>query len=175
MYLISVYFDKKTTQELDRLIKYIARNTKNDFMIKHQVPPHLTIASFESKSIEALLEAFSLTVNTLKSIPIDIVSPGALLPYVMYAAPILSMDLREMNRHINAFLMNCKDVNVGKYYQPDQWLPHITLGKTLTKEEMQIAFQTLQQYFVPVRGYVTEIGIAGTNPHTDLLRVQLKP
>ena len=54
-----------------------------------------------------------------------------------------------------------------------QWLPHITLGKKLSKEQMQEAFAVMQEQFVPMEVTVSEIGLAKTNPHQDLVRIEL--
>ena len=60
------------------------------------------------------------------------------------------------------------------YYQPFSWLPHCTIGKQLSKEEMQKALIELSVYFVPIDGYVTRIGVAKTNPHRDIKIWNLK-
>ena len=53
-------------------------------------------------------------------------------------------------------------------YQPFQWLAHTTIGKTLTREQMQAAFVVLQNSFVPFEGRVIKIGLAKTNPYTEI-------
>lgn len=174
MYLVSVYFDEKTSHELERLILRIATNTGNDFMIQHHVPPHMTISSFESKRIQPILDGFSDFSAGLQETDVQIVSPGMLLPYVLYAAPVFNEGLHDLNYRVDSFLNGFDDIKCNRYYRPYSWLPHITLGKTLTKEQMQIAFQTVQQYFVPVSGMLKEIGIAKTNPHMDIIRCSLK-
>ena len=63
---------------------------------------------------------------------------------------------------------------VSRYYKPMSWLPHITLGKTLTKEQMQMAFSVMQESFVPFEATITEIGLARVNPHSDVVRWKLK-
>ena len=67
--------------------------------------------------------------------------------------------VKDMVKHI-------PEVRMSRYYQPMQWLPHITLGKKLSKEQMQ-------ELFVPMEVTVAEIGLAKTNPHQDLIRVEL--
>ena len=63
---------------------------------------------------------------------------------------------------------------VSRYYKPMSWLPHITLGKTLTKEQMQMAFSVMQESFAPFEATITEIGLARVNPHSDVVRWELK-
>ena len=58
MYLISAYFDKNTTEQLQKYIDRIAVVTGNSFMVDNQVPPHLTLAAIEARSVDALVPAF---------------------------------------------------------------------------------------------------------------------
>ena len=48
------------------------------------------------------------------------------------------------------------------------WLPHITLAKKLSSEDMLIAFRILQKNFAPIEAKVISIGLASVNPHKDL-------
>jgi hypothetical protein len=46
----------------------------------------------------------------------------------------------------------------------------ITLAKTLTKEQMQLALSVMQDQFQVFEATVTEIGLAKVNPHEDVER-----
>lgn len=61
MYLISAYFDEHVTKGLQRLIDNIAKETGNTYMIENNVPPHLTISSFETRKPDNLKEEFMST------------------------------------------------------------------------------------------------------------------
>ena len=104
---------------------------------------------------------------------IQLVSVGVLLPYVLYAAPVLNLYLEDMVEQVHDMVKNIPEVRMSRYYQPMQWLPHITLGKKLSKEQMQEAFAVMQEQFVPMEVTVSEIGLAKTNPHQDLVRIEL--
>jgi hypothetical protein len=65
-------------------------------------------------------------------------------------------------------LQQVDGVKMSPYYQPFQWLPHTTIGKTLSKEEMQVAFQVMQDNFGVFEGEVVKIGLAKPNPHRDI-------
>ena len=66
-----------------------------------------------------------------------------------------------------------QETTISRYYKPLSWLPHVTLGKTLDKEQMQRAFQVMQESFAPFTACITEIGLAKVNPHEDVLRFKL--
>ena len=147
MYLVSVYFDKTAEHILQRYINKIAEKTGNSFMTDNNVPPHMTIS---------------------------IVSVGQLLPYVFYATPVLNGYLQDLSEKVFDEVKSIPESTVSRYYKPMSWLPHITLGKTLTKEQMQMAFSVMQESFVPFEAAITEIGLARVNPHRDVVRWELK-
>ena len=71
-------------------------------------------------------------------------------------------------------LEKIEDTIISPYYRPFQWLPHTTIGKKLSNEEMQVAFQILQNDFSLFDGTVVKIGLAKTNPYTDIISWELK-
>ncbi len=104
---------------------------------------------------------------------VSFVSIGALLPYVLYVTPVLNTYLQELSQQICSSVSQIADVRVSRFYRPMQWLPHVTLGKTLTKEQLQTAFAVMQERFVPFDGKVVSLGLAKTNPHEDLWTLAL--
>ena len=140
-------------------------------MTDNHVPPHLTIMSVEAREEKKLTEVMEQLERSLTKGQIQLVSVGVLLPYVLYAAPVLNLYLEDMIEH--DMVKHIPEVRMSRYYQPMQWLPHITLGKKLSKEQMQEAFSVMQELFMPMEVTVAEIGLAKTNPHQDLIRVEL--
>lgn len=172
MYLISVYFDDKSNKIISNYINKIAQKTGNTFMTDNHVPPHLTIMSVEARE-EKTDRGDGTVGEVLTKGQIQLVSVGVLLPYVLYAAPVLNLYLEDMIEQVHDMVKHIPEVRMSRYYQPMQWLPHITLGKKLSKEQMQEAFSVMQELFVPMEVTVAEIGLAKTNPHQDLIRVEL--
>ena len=170
MYLISVYFDDKSNKIISNYINKIAQKTGNTFMTDNHVPPHLTIMSVEAREEKKLTEVMEQLERSLTK---GQVSVGVLLPYVLYAAPVLNLYLEDMIEQVHDMVKHIPEVRMSRYYQPMQWIPHITLGKKLSKEQMQEAFSVMQELFAPMEVTVAEIGLAKTNPHQDLIRVEL--
>ena len=173
MYLVSVYFDDKSNKIISDYINKIAQKTGNTFMTDNHVPPHLTIMSVETRDEEKLTEVVKKLERYLTKGQIQLVSVGVLLPYVLYVTPVLNLYLEDMIEQVHDMVKNIPEFRMSRYYQPMQWLPHITLGKKLSKEQMQEAFAVMQEQFVPMEVTVSEIGLAKTNPHQDLIRVEL--
>lgn len=173
MYLISAYFDETTTRALQRFIEDIAAATGNDFMTGNGVPPHLTISALELRPEEepALAEAVRTLEPSRCEGAIYIAALGQLLPYVMFAAPVLNRYLQELSEEVYRRVSAIPTARVSRFYRPMSWMPHITLGKTLDKEQMQAAFAAMQHRFAPLQGRITSLGLSRTNPYRDLLRI----
>ena len=173
MYLLSAYFDDKTNRIISGYIERIAERTGNTFMTENHVPPHMTLSSIEARSEEVLLPKMEKLEKVLFSGDISVVSVGMFFPYVIYITPVLSGYLQKMSQEIYQCICEVPEVTVSRFYRPMQWLPHITLGKQLQKEEMRMAFEIMQNGFVPFEAKVTSVGLAKVNPHKDLGMIHL--
>lgn len=168
MYLVSIYFDEKTNKKIQRYINQVAENTGNRFMIEGNVPPHITISAFETQDEKAAIDALERVVDRLQQGSITWASVGQFFPYVIFLAPVLNEYLHEMSQRVYAGLSALDGVKVSPYYRPFQWLPHATIGKTLSEEQMKEAFDVLQKSFGMFEGEVVNIGLAKPNPHRDI-------
>ena len=173
MYLVSVYFDEKTNKIFNRYIRIIAEKTGNTFMTEHNVPPHMTLSSIEARSVDVLTGAIEMLRGKMEKGSVRFVSTGQLLPYVFFATPVLNDYLQTLASQVYESIKDIPETSVSRYYQPGSWLPHVTLGKTLTKEQMQTAFAVMQDNFQPFTATITEIGLAKVNPHEDVVRFEL--
>ena len=173
MYLISAYFDEHTNKIINRYMNRIAEKTGNTFMTDNSVPPHLTISSVEARNGELLIPHIEQLEDKLVRGKVQFVSVGMFFPYVMYLTPVLNGYLQQLSGQVYTAVRDIPEVNVSRVYQPMQWLPHITLGKKLSKEQMRIAFEIMQDGFAPFEGNITSIGLAKTNPHEDILKMEL--
>ncbi len=173
MYLVSIYFDEESNKCLKKYISLLSGATGNSFMIDKNVPPHLTVAAFETKDEKKAQEALERCFEGCQEGDIMWVSIGAFLPSVMYVTPVVNEYLHELSVKINDALSEVEGVKLSPYYQPFQWFPHTTLGKMLTPEQMTIAFEVLQKQFVPLKGKVKKIGLAKANPYRDLIELKL--
>ena len=174
MYLISIYFDEKANAAISRYIHHVAKESGNLFMEENQVPPHITISAFEAQDEGAVIKELEQLVSNWQQGKIQYVSVGAFFPYVLYITPVLNTYLHHMTQKIYDTFCDKEGVKISKYYRPFQWLPHTTIGKKLTKEEMQKAFEVMQRQFTVFDATVVKIGLAKTNPHRDIWMYELK-
>ncbi|MFQ8648082.1 MAG: hypothetical protein ACLR9U_04550 [Lachnospira sp.] len=184
MYLISAYFDENTNKILKHLQQKIADKTGNDFMIRNNVMPHLTISAIEARNVDVLIPAFEKVcreklqpleekgvVNVNNAI--NIVLVGQLFPRVIYAAPVLNEYMMNLSISIYNEFTTIPETNISKFYQPYSWMPHITLGKCLDKEQMKQAFAVLQDLFMLIDGWIAKIGLSTVNPYREVMSVEL--
>ncbi len=156
------------------MIDKVAKKTGNDFMIEGKVPPHITITAFETKREEEALGHLQAVASKLTQGNLRWVSIGTFLPNVIFAAPVLNEYLQNLIQIIYG-QMECVDETImNPFYKPFQWVPHTTIGKMMTKEQVQTAFAVLQEQFVPFEGTVVKIGLAKTNPYTELALFELR-
>ncbi len=173
MYLVSLYFDEKTEQKIQSFIHQVADKTGNTFMTDGNVPPHITVCEFETKQEEDVIKFLEKGVASLKQMEVQFVSVGTFLPYVIYLAPVLDKELLNISLATYMDISKIEDSSLSKFYRPFQWMPHATIGKKLSPEEMRTAFAVLQNQFGPFKGTVTKIGLAKTNPYRDIAVFEL--
>ncbi len=168
MYLISIYFDEKTNKIIEQYIKQVARETGNTFMLDAKVPPHITISGFETAKEQKVVDMLTEEVSKFQQGKLQWVTVGAFLPYVIYIAPVLNEHLHNISCAIYSGLQKVPDVSISNYYRPFQWLPHTTIGKKLSKGQLKVAFEVMQNNFGVFEGMVTKVGLAKTNPYRDV-------
>lgn len=174
MYLISAYFDKETTDKIQEYINQVAKKTGNTFMLDGRVPPHITLAAFDVDREGQITAFLEQEISQLQQGTLQWASIGTFLPYVIYLAPVLNEYLHHLSVKVNEALLQMDGVSVRPHYQPFQWIPHTTIGKKLSPEEMRTAFYVLQHQFGMFSGQVTHIGLAKTNPYENLAVFDLK-
>ena len=168
MYLISIYFDENTEKRLQGFIKSVANATGNTFMLDNHVPPHITVAAVETKYEDLLLHRVQELVKQIEIGEIQFVSAGTFHSQVIFTQPVLNEYLHKMIEIFVQELSQMEETICSPYYQPFHWLPHCTIGKQLSQEQMLQAFEVMQKQFVPVDAKVVRIGVAKTNPHRDI-------
>ena len=174
MYLISIYFDEITEKCINSYMKQIGKVTGNNLMLEGNVPPHITIAAFHVESDTIAREIFLARKESLKEGSVQWVSVGMFLPGIIYITPVLNEYLHQLSKIFAEEMKNREGILVDHRYKPFQWLPHSTLGKHLTSEQLIAALSVMQNSFAPFKGKATKIGLAKTNPYVDLEVIDLK-
>lgn len=173
MYLISAYFDDATTKKMQNFIDEVAKITGNTFIIDGKIPPHITVLEFDVKNEEEALNIFKENANSFMQGEVLFSSLGVFKKQVLYIETVLNEYLHNMSCKWDELYKELPNFTRSPYYQPFGWIPHLSLGKHLTNAQIIQAFELVLSKFEPVKGNVTRIGIAKTNPHRDLIVVNL--
>lgn len=168
MYLISIYFDEGTEKKLMSYMNQVAKHTRNDTMIAGNIPPHITISSFYAKDNETAVRVFRRIAARASGGGVHWVSVGCFFPQVLFLSPIYNEYLHQLAVIAYDEICRTEGVSSSRYYQPFEWMPHTTLGKRFTPEQLVKAFQVMQNQFAPFVGRTVKIGLAKTNPYEDV-------
>lgn len=168
MYLISLYFDNKTNKKIQILIDKVAEESGNKYMIEGKVPPHITISAFETEKEEKVVKSMDLKLKDIKEGELQWVATGVFNSQVIFLSVVLNEYLHNLSLAIYEGLEESGNVAVSKFYKPLQWLPHTTIGKKLSQDEILAAFKVLQRDFSMFSGRVTRIGLSKTKPYEEI-------
>lgn len=169
MYLVSLYFDEKTNRKLTGLMKNVAQCCGNTDMIDKTVPPHITLTAFESKERqEVLAETLGRVCSGALRGNLMWVSVAAFFPHVLYLMPVQNRYLCELSEKVCREIAMCSDTSIQECYKPFEWIPHTTVARKLSEEQMREAFAALQKAFVPFEGTVVRIGLSTGSPKREL-------
>ena len=174
MYLISLYFDEKTEDRFRSYIDQIAKTTENNAMIDGNVPPHITVSAFHTYKEETAIGIFRSVLPEITAGEVQFVSVGSFFPRVLFAGPVLNEYLHQISTSIYKEVTQYEDVVVGERTRPFAWVPHTTLGREFSQNQLYQAFEVMQKQFSPFKGKVVRIGLAKTNPYTDIATFVLK-
>lgn len=168
MYLVSLYFDERSSKKIQKLINRVSYKSGNNFMIEGCVPPHITIAAFQTDREEEIIKLLDKKIKSINSDSITWASIGVFKSSVIFLAPVLNEYLHNMSIDINAAIAEVENLKINKFYLPFQWMPHTTIAKKLNRDELILSFQELEKNFNIFNGIVTKIGLSKTNPYEDI-------
>ena len=174
MYLVSLYFDDETNKRIQGYIQNVAEKSGNRYMVEHNVPPHITISAFEACKEDEIVNVLENAVSNMNSCELQWIGIGIFKTSTLFIQPVLNEYLHDMSSTIYESIVDIPDTKISKYYQPFSWLPHATIAKQLSEEEMRKAFDVLQKSFGTFSGNVVRIELAKKNPFRVIASWELK-
>ena len=175
MYLISLYFDDAANERIQSYMNQIAKRTGNDAMHAGKVPPHITLSAFETTQESEAVAVFEDLAKAFICGEIMWCAVGIFFPHTIYLLPVMNHYLFQMSEQAYQYISQIRQVKIHQRYQPFSWIPHSTIGKQLSQTELKEAFVVMQEQFGMFRGTAVGIGLAKTNPYTDICRVWYDP
>ena len=179
-YLVSLYFDENTNKRIFKHMQAVAEVTGNQYMIVNRVPPHITVSSLEidettgNDVIKRLEDKISELLEGLPSGEVQWIGCGAFMNSVLYLSLVLNTYLQDIMQRVYDAVSECPAAEISRFYQPFQWLPHTTIGKKMTAEELVKGFETVQVNFRVLQGKVVKVGLAKVSPYDEIAVWNLK-
>ncbi len=173
MYLVSLYFDDEASRKIQWLIDKTSYKSGNNFMIDGKVPPHITIASFQTDQEKKAVEILDKIIRDIRGGTITWASIGVFKSSVLFIAPVLNEYLHNLSENINDGISLIGNISISKYYLPFQWMPHTTIAKKLNRDQLLKAFKELEKNFTIFSGRATKIALSKTNPYEDIITWEL--
>jgi 2'-5' RNA ligase len=168
-YAITLYFDEKTEEIINSLIKKIANKTGNKYMVDNKIPPHITISLFQyNGKIDTVMGIIENNISLFNRKNIVIASIGIFNPSVLFIAPVINDYLIELNRKVNEIININDEILLDRNYIKNQWIPHISLGVKLNEKELINGVKTLVKNFKILDIGIDRVGFAKCNPYKDI-------
>lgn len=178
-YSVSLFFDEKSTAELLDFILQVAQITKNDYVVKNNIPPHITLGMFKATKNQEwqLVEIiqkfnsefqpiFEKKENVLCFEKLDILKNKiAFLSFAANQSIIFELNQKLHNSLLPDFPAACNNL-----YLPQVFFPHCTVATGLSKTHLAL-FQDAQnknQMKIPKFVHVSKISLAIRHPYQEL-------
>ncbi|MGN1276383.1 MAG: hypothetical protein ACI4UK_05275 [Floccifex sp.] len=147
MYTVSLFFDEQTNIFFNQLIHKIEQKIH----VSYSIPVHLTLAASYKK----------IDVKPVSSFEMEFVSI-CLLKGTICVIPVFDDLLYNVYKEVHSY---CKEENCHVFYSKGKYFPHVTLAKHLNAEQIQMAYQSIQNDFVPFKAKVIKMAISQTKPY----------
>lgn len=170
-YAIVMYFEDET-KKIQSLIDTTALACGNTYMKDTEIPPHITICSFNASNKENVIKQFLNIDKQIETGYVFFASIGVFNPYVLFISPVLNEYLFNSSDILNKYYKSsAEDLDIN--YTPYNWVPHCTVACTLTSDQLQNAFCSLQGEFKAFGGRTTKLVLARCNPYFELCELEL--
>lgn len=168
MYLISLYFDEKSTILLQKHQSEIEKGTQQYFLSQKKIPVHMTLSTTSEIDESLLIDYINESISQFKTGMIDLVFIGSFSKNTIFLAPVYNEYLHNLSKKINHLISLVSHQKKDNRYQPFHWQPHITLARKLDEKQLLTAFQILNQLFEPFQIKVTRIALSSSQPYHDI-------
>lgn len=178
-YSVSLFFDEKSTAELLDFILQVAQITKNDYVVKNNIPPHITIGMFKATKnqewqlveiIQNFNSEFQLIFEKKENVlffeKLDILKNKiAFLSFAANQSIIFELNQKLHNSLLLDFPAACNNL-----YLPQVFFPHCTVATGLSKTHLALLqdVQNKNQMKIPKFVHVSKISLAIRHPYQEL-------
>ena len=178
-YSVSLFFDEKSTVELSNFILQVAQITKNDYVVKNNIPPHITIGMFKAtKNQEGQLVEIIKKINSdfqpifeKKENVLCFEKLGTLKNKIAFLSFATKQSLIfTLNQKLHNSLMPDFPAACNNMYLPQVFFPHCTIATGLSKTQLALLqdAQNKNLIKIPKSVQVAKISLAIRHPYQEV-------
>lgn len=178
-YSVSLFFDEKSTVELSNFILQVAQITKNDYIVKNNIPPHITIGMFKAtKNQEGQLVEIIKKINSdfqpifeKKENVLCFEKLGTLKNKIAFLSFATKQSLIfSLNQKLHNSLMPDFPAACNNMYLPQVFFPHCTIATGLSKTQLALLqdAQNKNLIKIPKSVHVAKISLAIRHPYQEV-------
>jgi 2'-5' RNA ligase len=167
-YAITLKLDAEAAAFVVAMWERLASRGVSDEAVRLGYPPHLTLGLFsDAADLERLVPIVRDGASRWRNLPISLASlgwfPGA--PGVLFLAPVVTPALLALHREL---LTSLPSEHIDPLYQPDHWVPHVTLAAGLS--DPIAAVSALELPRLPIAAVLDTIDVVRFPPVEVLAR-----
>lgn len=140
MYLVTAYFDQKTSQCFSDLMEKLEVNCGNSFMKDNNILPHMTLIQFHTREDEeTVVSAFEKINLPEEGFSVQFGKLFSGIPGVACIPVMKSKFLLDFHKIVYDCFESIPQTIMDRHYSPEIFFPHVTVGKRLSEEQRNFA------------------------------------
>ncbi len=173
-YRIELGFDDKGENRIRNYWEKLKENKLNSYMIDSKSTPHISLAVYsdilagrfedELRRFSRLIKPFEVRFFGFGIFPTD--------ERVLYLTPKVSKYMIRVHEDFNQHFVDFND-SINPYYLPENWVPHCTLGRNFSENNIKQAIEELSKDFNPFAVKVSKISAVEFFPSRELFTFKL--
>ncbi len=170
-YSIELYFEKRFDDKIRLLWNKLKELGLPSVFKDINSKPHLSLAVLENIDENNVSEAFDTFIKNYTSFELDFneISLFEGLENAVYLAPARNTNLFHFQRCLYDLLRDL-DFKVLERYEPENWIPHASLSKELSKEDAIKTIEICKNFDLTGKVNVIEAGIIEFRPRREIVK-----
>lgn len=165
MYLVTAYFDEETFRRCSKLMEKIELKCENSFMKDNNIPPHMTLIQFHTREDEeAVVSAFEKVIWPENGFDVQFEKSFSGIPGVACVSVVKNDFLQDFHRMVFECFESIPQTIMDRHYSPENYFPHVTVGKMLSDEQKKIAEKLMESQNRIPDGRVVKITLTQGKP-----------
>ncbi len=171
---VELNFDSVSEKYVQGLWNVLHGPGLGDRLLELQYTPHLSLGVWDEVELPVLLDVVKRFAREIHDFPLHFSTLGQFYGKegVVFCAPVFTQDLWNAHSYLHRHTINLRQ-GAQVHYLPNRWVPHCTLGRSLSIQEKAEAMALLNQSFSPFTARIHRISLVSYYPIQEHLALQL--